>query len=173
MKPIKVLSFHTTFYEALHCMMSDAQLSLWPDCMSAWTILCLTMTSTCHHTDVTGNSKVSVSALTWVQQITKFDNYKFQMPRPAFSSSHITQCFQKVFLSLKSLPSGAYIPPYVWDCLLGLPPGSLEKCVQNSPLQSGKEGSNLLTIGPLRWMRWGTGPIAPTLPCFSMRRPSG
>lgn len=53
---MKVLSFHRTFYEALCCTVSDEQLFRWADWMSDWIILCLSMTNTCQHTDVTGYS---------------------------------------------------------------------------------------------------------------------
>lgn len=52
-----------------------------------------------------------------------------------------------------------------WGPFAGIAWGLWEKCGtgQNSPLQSEKEGSNVLMIGPLCWMRCGTDPAAPTL----------
>lgn len=47
------------------------------------------------------------------------------------------------------------------------------KFSHKSPLQSGKEGSNLLMIVPLSWTRCGTGSAGPTPRCFSARHPSG
>lgn len=100
-------SFHRTFHEASYCIVSNKQLSLWTDWMSDWTILCLSIKAPASMMLLaTKQQRVLMSALTWIYQITLFDNCKFQMPssEPQVWSAINTRTSHHLMLLEKVLP---------------------------------------------------------------------
>lgn len=77
-------------------MVYDVQLSLWADCMSGWTVLCLTMTSTCQHTDVAGNSlRFQCQLLLGFSRLPNLTTTNSKCPDPLFPHLTSLSAFRK------------------------------------------------------------------------------
>lgn len=81
-------------------------------------------------------------------------------------TSHHLMLLEKVLPFFKIVAFGHIHLSKCWGLFAGIASGFIEKFSHKSPLQSGKEGSNLLMIVPLSWMRCGTGPCCPHTSLF-------